>query len=407
MSFGKESLSVPASQLAGAAGLLLLVWVLLLYTAAYFHAPGIPQAKTAPLSPATSDWRAVMGEIAEQDGELTVAGFNDSGEAFLIWELDSIDAGDWPVLNLSVENFPLNYVLMLAWKTRIDGEDHFSRLQVPRGGRQTYLLSRLDDWTGRVGEVALYLHPQPQTSPPLALDHPITIRSVSLGPDSWPARGRALLTSWFAADPWEMMSPSSLGIYPDIDEGIRFTPMVFALFLATLVVAGQTLNLARATQWIRLGGVLLIVTVLAMQLRWMAGLADQRAASNALYAGLDDPQAALKLYDADLVELTLAARDVLPPPPQARVFIGADARFFRLRAGWHLRPHNVMTFLPGEDIGGVDQVRPGDYLFLYRRQDLMEQAREGRLRAGRLLASVDLLLDRGDGGLLRFVRPGD
>lgn len=380
------------------------LWAMLLGVLAWHHGNGTPAGSASPIRSTPSQWSAALGTVSADERQLILKQLSPAGEALVIFKPTPFDADERPLLTVEIERFPFNYVLMLAWKTASDPRSRFTRLQTPTGARQAYLLSRLDGWRGQVTELALYLYPQPQTSPPIELATPIEFGHFELSADSWSGRLHALVTGWLAPDPWEMISPSSLGVYTDVDEGMPVTPVLFALVALALPVLGLSLNVAGRRQWLRLTCVGLLVAAAVAHLQWVINLAAQtRATAKLVDAVSQEHEAGWQvLYDRDLAALVEAARMQLPAPGTARVMVAADARFFRLRAGWHLRPHNILPAFPGEDVAGSQQVAAGDFLLVYRRPDLLDEAASGSLKLGRRSLPVRVLLQTASGGLLRF-----
>ena len=73
------------------------------------------------------------------------------------------------------------------------------------------------------------------------------------------------------------------------------------------------------------------------------------------------------------------ARAVLPATP-ARIFVGADAHYFRGRAAYHLYPHNVFYDPVRNAMPRPEVLRPGDYVLIYQRHGTQYDAATKRLR---------------------------
>ncbi|MEM9531027.1 MAG: hypothetical protein AAGA23_08910 [Pseudomonadota bacterium] len=353
-------------------------------------------------------WQAVMGQVKTAEERLVVTMLSEAGEAFLVWPLTApVNAADFPVLTLEAEGIPHNYITMLAWKPDPEAEARFLRLQSPRGGRDTYWLNNHQEWRGPVIELAVYIYPQLQTTPPLPLTEPLVLSRVALSGDSLGARIRALITAWLAPDPWEMLSPSSLGDYPDSAEGLRALPALTLYLVGAIVLLGLTLGLRTRRALLRAGSTAVVAAVALCYLHWLYSLGLQHQATHQLFAedapGDAADYAAPGLYDRDLVELVKKASRVLTLPSEDHIYVSANARFFRLRAAWHLLPHNVLPFLPGESTYGADLIAAGDYLLLYERPGMVQQAARGHLKLAARQCAVRVLARSGNGALIQFV----
>jgi len=70
---------------------------------------------------------------------------------------------------------------------------------------------------------------------------------------------------------------------------------------------------------------------------------------------------------------------VLPPTP-VRVFVAADADYFRDRAAYHLYPQNVMYDPYYDRLPLPAQLHRGDWLLVYRRRSVQYDPSQQRLR---------------------------
>ena len=83
--------------------------------------------------------------------------------------------------------------------------------------------------------------------------------------------------------------------------------------------------------------------------------------------------------DGPLFEFIEKVRAKLPPPP-ARVFMVAEAHYFRGRGAYHLYPHNVYFNPWVNEIPPAAMMRPGDYVVVYHRRGIQFDAAKGLLR---------------------------
>ena len=382
--------------------------MVLVMAAAWTMAPRGVATQRPAVTVAPASAVLVMGEGAASANGLRLDRFSPVGEAFVVWQLDPLTASELPVLRYRIEGLPLNHVLMLAWRTADGEEAHYVRLQTPDGTLQHELLARYPAWRGEIVELALYMYPHPQTTAPAPFNGAVTVRHLSLQPDTLWHRLRVLASHWLAADPWNMMAISSLGIYSDLSEPVRLLPVVAALSALAWLAWSLATGSRTLRDWVGRGLVVALVATLALQLLSLRNLALQRAATAAVFGELPQKEWSTQLFDAPLVAMIDQVRQQLPPPGRARIFTASDDRFFRLRMAWHLRPHNVLSGLPGADLRGrsaVRFIRPGDYIVAWRRADLVQQAERGRVAIAGQQVAVRLLFRQDDGGLFEVMPP--
>jgi hypothetical protein len=85
------------------------------------------------------------------------------------------------------------------------------------------------------------------------------------------------------------------------------------------------------------------------------------------------------------------------PPAPARVFVVADAAYFRGRGAYHLYPHNVL-FDPFRDtLPQASSLKPGDYVLVYHRRGLQFNANEKKLsiEGGEPVSAEPVLVEPG------------
>ena len=158
---------------------------------------------------------------------------------------------------------------------------------------------------------------------------------------------------------------------------------------------------------------ILLLCWLALDARWLLDLGRQNLQTGRQFEGKMATEKRLADKDGSLFRFILEIRDALPEEPQ-RVFLVTREPFdrstyLRLRASYHLLPHNVYSHLAMPP--NTNQVRADDYVLLlgrvaegirYDQQSrLLEWGRDGRLAAVPELVSPNGALYRvikADGG---------
>ena len=116
-----------------------------------------------------------------------------------------------------------------------------------------------------------------------------------------------------------------------------------------------------------------------LDLRWTWNLARQVAQTTARFGGLDAREKHLADDDGALFEFVDRARTQMPATP-VRVFIAAEAAYFRARAAWHLYPHNAFYDPLRDALPAPTELRPGDWVLVWRRRGVQYDAAQHLLR---------------------------
>ena len=192
---------------------------------------------------------------------------------------------------------------------------------------------------------------------------------------------------WAAPNPWTLKSINSLGSSAAAREPGHVNLYLATAWLLSTVGFGLRYGRRRGRSWVVIALSTALATAVASHLLWLYSLQQQGRVTIAQYGRMSPIERERNVFDAELLASMRSIRGQLPLPPQARVFVVADDAFHRHRASWHLRPHNVSTFWPGDQ--AATALRPGDYVLIYRRRDAMARRPGGYFS----VAAVEL---RGD-----------
>jgi len=137
--------------------------------------------------------------------------------------------------------------------------------------------------------------------------------------------------------------------------------------------------------------------------RWQLNLARQVERTQHQYAGKSWRERHLAAEDGPLFAFIEKVRAKLPAQP-VRVFMVADANYFRDRGAYHLYPYNVF-FTPWNDaIAPSSDVHSGDYLVVYLRRGVEYNAAAQSLRWDDYPpVKAELVLVDGGGSLFRIL----
>jgi hypothetical protein len=92
------------------------------------------------------------------------------------------------------------------------------------------------------------------------------------------------------------------------------------------------------------------------------------------------------------------------PPTPARVIVAGDDDYLRLRAAYHLYPHNAYAEARTNALPASDRLKPGDWMLVYQRRGVQFDPAAGKLRwDGGAPVSAQLKL-RGEGAALFLIQ---
>jgi hypothetical protein len=222
------------------------------------------------------------------------------------------------------------------------------------------------DWLGRITGLALVVRAPGAT---------IELRGVSVKPESAMQLVADRVREWFAYERWTGTSINTVtGGAP-----AQSLPMPVPVALAALVGALLLALLRRfaPARWpvsMATGAALVFLVAWAsLDLRWSANLARQVAETVDRYGGKSGEARRLAAEDAELAAFVERARAAMPADPQ-RVFVLAEAHYFRGRAGWHLLPHRAWWAPTSNDPPQQHQLRTGDYVLVWQRPGVQYDA---------------------------------
>jgi hypothetical protein len=329
--------------------------------------------------------------------ELVVTRAADDGNTVISVTTD-FRALDYPVVAWIAAGFPADARVALLWQTDVEPARVNKRaLDVDAGQVLPADLHRDPHWLGRIVGLALVVQGP--------LDAPLRVRGVIAEPagalDTLRDRGR----EWLAPEPWTGASINTVAGGSDVQR--LPLPLLLAAAILLVAVALWLALRTRGRDWIPgVASASIAVALVAwfvLDARWTVSLVREARATAARYAGKSDDEKHRAGDDRDLFAFIEKARTQLPREP-ARVFIVADADFFRGRAAYHLYPHNVWFDPYRNVVPPADRLHAGDWVVVYQRRGVQYDAARHSLRwDGDVTLPVDLkLLDHG--GALFVVR---
>jgi hypothetical protein len=310
----------------------------------------------------------------------------------------TLRAQDYPEIAWNVSGIPDGVEAALLWYNDYQPSRVFSRpLTVEAGRIAPANVAREAHWIGRIGGLALVLRGD--------FNEPIIVRWAAARPMTAMQVLGDRAHEWLAFEPWNGTSINTLTGGADAQDLPLPVLLAAVVALAALAYTGlarwQPAALAPAR-----GAVIAAFFVAAwfvLDARWQLNLARQVERTQHQYAGKSWRERHLAAEDGPLFAFIEKVRAKLPAQP-VRVFMVADANYFRDRGAYHLYPYNVF-FTPWNDaIAPSSDVHSGDYLVVYLRRGVEYNAAAQSLRWDDYPpVKAELVLVDGGGSLFRIL----
>jgi hypothetical protein len=346
-----------------------IVLCMIAYVAATVPGPWFPRASAIAWEPGAL--LVARGNWVVRGGAILVTATDATQTAVISLNTD-IPATDYRSVIWDVADVPADADVRMLWRSDL-APTTMNSMPVPivAGRLQPVDVTAQPDWLGPIRGIAIAIR--------APLTQPITIRRVVARPMGALDVLRDRFREWLAFEPW---SGTSIN---EVAGGARIQdiPLPMFLVIAALPAMLATWLLLRRSPrlWafpLAIGAIFAAAWFIA-DLRWQWNLARQVAETQSRYAGKDWRERHLAAEDASLFAFIEAVRAKLPAAP-ARVFIVADAHYFRDRGAYHLYPHNVYFDPYRDTLPPPSALRPGDYLVVYQRRGLQYDAALQRMR---------------------------
>lgn len=366
----------------------LAVYVALTVPAAWF-----PAAATKSFTP--RELALTRGTGALEADALVIRAVDASGLALVTANSDFRSA-DYPVVYWSGGGFPEGADVRFLWRSDYaPGKLNSVPVTVAAGRLTPVVMAKNPDWVGRITGIALAVR--------APLGEPLRLLGVEAKSGGVVAQLGDRFREWFSFETWSGASINTLTGGADVQELPLPTLMIVALALA----AGIWFAFAwRAHRTLALPVVLALLFVVAwvlLDVQWSFNLVRQVAQTRTQYGGKDSRGRHLAAEDAPLFRFIEKVREKLPAAP-ARVFVVADAAYFRGRAAYHLYPHNVLFDPFANSLPKTSSLHTGDYVVVYQRRGVAYNAEEKKLRLeGSEPIGAEALLVEGGGALFRIL----
>ena len=286
----------------------------------------------------------------------------------------SFRSRDYALIAWDAAGVPDDVQATLVWSSDYVPSRMLRRTLTVEAGRITPAFVAEDrDWLGGISGLALVLQG--------SFSEPIVIRGAAAKPMS---AGQVLgdrLEEWLAFEQWNGNSINMLTGGADTQDLPLPALLAAIAAMAALAYAGFARWKFHFSGPVLGAGVaaLFVIAWVVIDARWQWNLLRQAQVTQAQYAGKSWRDRHLAAEDGPVFAFIEKVRAKLPAPP-ARVFMVADAHYFRDRGAYHLYPYNVYFDPWTNSMPPASAVRSGDYLVVYQRRGVQYDASQQRLR---------------------------
>jgi hypothetical protein len=359
-----------AGRLRAFAKLALMLLLGLIVWLAVYLAYAVPKSWFPTASPkayAASGLAVTRGSGKLIDDELRVTTPDATGLTLISVQTE-LRSDDYAAIAWITTDLSERAVVRLLWRTDYAPEK-LNAMDVPvvLGRTQPVIVANNPAWIGRVTGLALAIQGP--------LSQPIRIRGVIAKPMGAFEILRDRVGEWLAFEEWSGTSINTVAGGADI-QGL-YLPVLMALSVALAAAVAAFIERQRpGTLGASLPIVLAVIFLIAwliLDTRWTGNLVRQEWRTTQQYATVGTQDKHLASDDTQLYAFVQKARSVLPPEP-ARIFVAADANYFRGRAAYHLSPHSVFFDPLSNEVQWAGAMRPGDWLLVYQQRGIQYDA---------------------------------
>ena len=352
--------------------------------------PGAWFPRAAPKAFGVKDLALVRGAGGVVGNELVIAAPDATGITLVTVTTD-LRASEYSGVAWIVAGLREDADVRLLWRTDVQPDKlNSTPIGVESGRALDTVVANDRAWLGRITGLALAIHG------PLA--QPVRIRGVIAKPLGAVGVARDRVGEWFAFEGWSGTSINT--ITGGADNQAAPLPaalgVVIALGAAAVIAIGRLRPAAFRVAIPAILAGFFLAGWLLLDARWTFNLIRQEGATGARYGGRDARDKHLASEDGALYAFVEKTRAVLPPTP-VRIFIAADADYFRGRAAYHLYPHRVFFDPRRNTLPPASALRPGDWLLVYQRHGIQYDRAEGKVRweGGQTVSAEPKLVEPG------------
>ncbi|MCC6193503.1 MAG: hypothetical protein IT518_03455 [Burkholderiales bacterium] len=298
-------------------------------------------------------------------------------------------SAEYPIVAWNGFGFPQNADVRFLWRSDYaPNKVNVAPVTVTAGGLAPLVMASNPEWIGRILGIALEVRG--------TLPQPARVTGVAIKPGGAWGQLTDRAREWLAFERWSGTSINTITGGAEVQE----LPLPTLLVIAAVIALGVwALFARRARRFAALPAVAALLFLAAWALldaQWTANLARQVSQTRDQYGGKDWRERHLAAEDGALFAFVERVRAKLPARP-TRVFVVADAAYFRGRAAYHLYPHNVYFDPFRNALPPPSALHAGDYVLVYHRRGLQYNADEKKMRfeSGSPISAEAVLVEPG------------
>jgi len=358
-----RSLAVAIALLILSAGILITAYLYLL-PKEIFTTSQNQQASANPITIKAASLKVIFGQGEYVDQALSLQQLtNTDNNAIISAGRMSLAASNYPFLQYTINNFQPGLDLFFFWRTRDNPQQiTTTELYWSGDGPAYFNLSKEPEWKGHISEIGLLIYGDLR-------NEPLEIVELELHPYSAKTLLSTIWSEWTAFTGWSQtsinilvgMPPKSI-LSPTLATGAWCGLAIFLYASWCLAVAIKTRKKPKASIIVLTS--IVLIGWLMLDLKWQIELFHQLSDTKYLYAGKNTEEKHLAAEDGELYAYIKHLKTTVLPDDPARIFILHDSdghNYWRLRAQYHLLPHNVYNY---GRYPQPENIRVGDWLLL-------------------------------------------
>jgi hypothetical protein len=282
---------------------------------------------------------------------------DDIGETAVLFNTKEFLADDFSVIDLDIENLPINYRPFLVWKMKYDDTIHQLELFQPDGSIKTNFLNRDPNWKGVIVEFGLRIAPQTFLGLSIPYEKNVIFETVTL-------RNSHFVKDYFILfDYWKRYDPLTYIILNRIaaDEILPLYAQPFVFILAWMLICFILLRVVFKRNFFF---VLAIFSWLFLEIFQINNMSKVSSWANNVYANDMKINVDQQLYDIanrvkGFLKLDMKDPDKLK---QTKVLVLSTDKYQRARIIYHMLPVNSSYLDINLEIITQSKVSVGDYI---------------------------------------------
>jgi hypothetical protein len=293
---------------------------------------------TTPRTYNGSDFTVIMGIASENGRILELQELSDDGRAIIVRRTHA-KAHDYPFVQYKITNRHPGEIIYLIWKTAEKPKETYrTRLYWSGDKVNSFNMAKVEGWKGTIKEVGFDIYGDLR-------DESLIIGSLTLTPSSWSIVLSVIWSEWTAFKGWNL---ATINQYRGTPQGSILSPsLAMSCWVGlTLLLLGAYYLKFHTVNFTMIVIVILVPWVFLDQI-WQHELSSQLRETKYLFQGKSILERHAFDFDGELYSyIDHLKKDVLPlPGPRIYLLHNSEGNnFYRLRAHYHLLPHNTFSF---------------------------------------------------------------